>query len=81
MKKRCGSSIRNCLTKVNFEDEIFLSGENCNAPKIPYNFYNNFIIYSGYELSQLRFSRKIDKLTNYENVNLVNPEIVALEQG
>ena len=24
----------------------------CNAPKIPYNFYNNFIIYSGYELSQ-----------------------------
>ena len=25
---------------------------NCNAPKIPWNFYNNFIIYSGYELSQ-----------------------------
>ena len=24
----------------------------CNAPKIPYNVYNNFIIYSGYELSQ-----------------------------
>ena len=24
----------------------------CNAPKIPYTFYNNFIIYSGYELSQ-----------------------------
>ena len=24
----------------------------CNAPKIPYNFYNNFIIYFGYELSQ-----------------------------
>ena len=24
----------------------------CNAPKIPYNFYNNFIIYSGYKLSQ-----------------------------
>ena len=24
----------------------------CNAPKIPYNFYNNFIIYSGYELSE-----------------------------
>ena len=24
----------------------------CNAPKIPYNFYNNFIIYSRYELSQ-----------------------------
>ena len=24
----------------------------CNAPKIPYNFYNKFIIYSGYELSQ-----------------------------
>ena len=26
VKKRCGSKIRNCLTKVNFEDEIFLSG-------------------------------------------------------
>ena len=26
VKKRCDSSIRNCLTKVNFEDEIFLSG-------------------------------------------------------
>ena len=24
----------------------------CIAPKIPYNFYNNFSIYSGYELSQ-----------------------------
>ena len=24
----------------------------CNAPKIPYNFYNNIIIYSGYKLSQ-----------------------------
>ena len=23
----------------------------CNAPKISYNFYNNFIIYSGYKLS------------------------------
>ena len=26
VKKRCDSSIRNCLTKVNFEDEIFLNG-------------------------------------------------------
>ena len=26
--------------------------EGCNTPKIPLNFYNNFIIYSGYELSQ-----------------------------
>ena len=24
----------------------------CNAPKIPHNFYNNFIINSRYELSQ-----------------------------
>ena len=26
VKKRCGNNIRNCLTKVNFEDEILLSG-------------------------------------------------------
>ena len=26
VKKRCGNNIRNCLNKVNFEDEIFLSG-------------------------------------------------------
>ena len=26
VKKRCGSNIRNCLTKVNFENEILLSG-------------------------------------------------------
>ena len=32
----------------------------CNAPNIPYNFYNNFIIYSGYELSQTWvFSRNL----------------------
>ena len=28
------------------------SRRRCNASKIPYNFYNNFIIYSRYELSQ-----------------------------
>ena len=30
----------------------------CKALKIPYNFYNNFIIYSGYKLSQLGFFRE-----------------------
>ena len=27
------------------------------------------------------FSEKIGKLTSYEMINLVNPEILALEQG
>ena len=31
------------------------SGRGCNAPKIPYNFFYNFIIYSGYKLSQLGY--------------------------
>ena len=33
VKKRCGSSICNYLTKVNFKDEIFLSP--INSPRIP----------------------------------------------
>ena len=36
------------------------TGPKYNAPKIPYKFYNNFIIYSGYELSQTGvFPRKL----------------------
>ena len=42
----------------------FTGDFSCNAPKIPYKFYNNFIIYSGYELSQTSvFS---GKLINFE---------------
>ena len=42
-------------------------GYNFNAPKIPKNFYNNFIIYFGYELSQTWiFPGKIDKSINCE---------------
>ena len=37
----------NMITMLNFPRSIF-----CNVPKISYNFYNNFFIYFGYELSQ-----------------------------
>ena len=34
-------------------------GESCNAPKLPYNFYNKFIIYLGYKSSQIGIFREL----------------------
>ena len=70
---RWHGQLRGWLASLTLEDEVRQDVSlprvvcECNAPKIPWNFYNNFIIYSGYELSQTWvFLGKIDKLTNYE---------------
>ena len=41
-----------CSIKVCTFMHLRVQGVKCNAQKIPLNFYNNFIIYSEYKLSQ-----------------------------
>ena len=55
---KCQSSFDQ-LKKIPVEAPMLTQPAQCNAPKIPYNFYNNFIICLGYRSSQMGIFREL----------------------
>ena len=55
------TQVTHMMRKVRINHNIRLSHIDflCNAPKIPYNFYNNFIICLGYKSSQMGIFREL----------------------